>query len=183
MQVNSKRHSSELIKQLGINGAPEITMDVYDKDKIEMFCNKYPEPVYILRDLDNPSGMFFVCRSKDECLENAKKYTGTFSLAVSCVSYEGKILLGEVMIKNNRIIIGARNDKESHHRNIYDNPIINLDTDWDDKRLWKVEGIELLFNYLVSKKLFDVIVEFVVYDHKVGTHNNEVLVVELRSNY
>ena len=104
-------------------------------------------------------------------------------MAVSCVSYTGKILLGEVMIKNNRIIIGARNDKDSHHRNIYDNPCINLDTDWDDKRLWKVNGVEDLFNYLVSKKLFDVIVEFVVYDHGVGTHNNNVLVVELRSNY
>lgn len=183
MEVKSKRHSSELIKQLEINGVPEIIFTTYDAAKIEIFCELNPASVYVLRDLSNPSGQYYICKSKQECIDNAKNYNGAFSLAISCVSYEGKVLLGEIMISNNRVMIGARNDKESHHRNIYDNPCINLDTTWDDKRLWKVAGVEDLFNYLTAKNIFDTIVEFVVYDHKVGTQNNNVLVVELRSKY
>ena len=183
MIVKSKRHSSELIKQLNLNGVPEILFKEYDANAIEMFCDKYQEPVYILRDLDSPSGMYFICKSKQECIDNAKNYKGQFSLAVSCVSYTGKVLLGEIMISNNRVVIGARNDKDSHHRNIYDNPCIRLDTNFDDKRLWQTHGVEDLFNYLVNKNIFDTIVEFVVYDHPVGVHGNNVLVVELRSNY
>lgn len=183
MKVKSKKHSSELIKQLGLNGVPEATFKTYDVQAIENFCNENPANTYILRDLDNPSGKFFVCKSKQDCIENSKEYSGNFSLAVSCFAYDGRILLGEAMLSNNRIVIGARNDLLAHHRNIYDNPCINLDTNWDDKRLWKVPGVEDLFNYLASKSLYDVIVEFVVYDHKVGVENNNILIVELRSDY
>lgn len=183
MEVKSKRHSSELIRDLNLNRVPEMILDKYDASKIEDFCNQYQEPVYILRDLDSPSGMFFVCKSKEECLKNAKNYPGHFSLAVSYSSYTGKVLLGDIMIDNNRVVIGARNDSASHHRNIYENACINLDTDWDDKRLWKVHGVEKVFNYVLSKNIFNVVVEFVVYDKKVGVNNEDVLIVELRSKY
>ena len=183
MIIKSKKHSSELIKKLDLNRVPEILLDEYDYDKISAFCDKYKEPLYILRDLESANGMYFFCKSKSECLENAKEYKGRFSLAVSCSSYEGKILLGDIMIGDNRVVIGARNDPLSHHRNIYDKPCICLDTDWDDKRLWKVDGVEKLFNYILSKKLFNVVVEFVVYDRKVGINQDEVLIVELRTDY
>ena len=183
MDIKSKRHSSELIKKLNLNGVPEVLFKEYDEVKIGEFCDKYKDPIYILRDLSCPSGKYFICKSKDDCLMNAKNYDGEFSLAVSCGSYTGKILLGEILISNNRVVIGARNDKESHHRNIYDNPCINLDTDWNDKRLWKIDGVEKLFNYLASNKIYDTIVDFVVYDHEVGINNNDVLIVELRSKY
>ena len=162
---------------------PEIVLHEYDECKISLFCDTYVEPVYMLRDLSNPNGKYFICKSKKECLENAKYYTGEFSLCVSYASYEGKILLGDIMISNNRVVIGARNDKESHHRNIYENPCINLDTEWDDKRLWRVDGVNEVFDYLLSKNVLDVLVEFVVYDKEVGVNNNRVLIVELRSKY
>ena len=183
MDIYSKRHSSELIEKLNLNRVPEILLKKYDEKQISEFCDRYQEPVYILRDLDSPNGMFFVCRSKIECLENAKNYPGQFSLAVSYSSYTGKVLLGDIMISNNRVVIGARNDSASHHRNIYENPCINLSTDWDDKRLWKVDGVEQAFNYLLNKNIFDVVVEFVVYDKKVGVNQDNVLIVELRSKY
>ena len=183
MNVMSKKHSSELISKLNLNRVPEILIEKYDENKIDEFCKKYQEPVYILRDLDSPSGLFFVCKSKKECIENAKNYPGHFSLAVSYSSYTGKVLLGDIMISNNRVIIGARNDAASHHRNIYENPCINLDTEWDDKRLWRVDGVEKVFNYLLSKNILDVVVEFVVYDKKVGVNQDNVLIVELRSKY
>lgn len=183
MIVRSKKHSSELIKRLGLNGVPEEVFTRYNRETIEYFCDSNPASKYILRDLDNPSGKYFICNSKDECINNAKEYNGAFSLAVSCFAYDDRILLGEVLISNNRIVIGARNDQGAHHRNIYDNPCINLDTDWDNKKLWTVNGVEEVFNYLTSKNIYDVIVEFVVFNHPVGLHNNRVLIVELRSNY
>ena len=64
MNVLSKKHSSELIRDLNLNRVPEILLDSYDEMKIGDFCDKYNEPIYILRDLESPNGMFFVCKSK-----------------------------------------------------------------------------------------------------------------------
>lgn len=183
MEIMSKRHSSEMIKKLNLNRVPEIVLDKYDEEAISSFCDEYLAPIYLLRDLSIPNGKYFFCKSKQECLENAKYYTNEFSLCVSCASYEEKILLGDIMISNNRVLIGARNDKESHHRNIYEKPCINLDTDWNDKRLWRIDGVSEVFNYLLSKNVIDVIVEFVVYNKEVGINKNRVLIVELRSKY
>ena len=65
MNVLSKKHSSELIRDLNLNRVPEILLDSYDEMKIGDFCDKYNEPIYILRDLESPNGMFFVCKSKE----------------------------------------------------------------------------------------------------------------------
>ena len=183
MEILSKRQSVEIIKKLDLNRVPEIILNEYDEGAINLFCDTYVDRVYMLRDLSSPSGKYFACKSKKECLENARYYKGEFALCVSYESYEGKVLLGDIMISNNRVIIGARSDKESHHRNIYENPCINLDTDWDDKRLWRVDGVKEVFDYLLSKHILDVFVEFVVYDRNVGVNNNCVLIVEMRSKY
>ena len=38
-------------------------------------------------------------------------------------------------------------------------------------------------NYIVIHNLYDVIVEYVVYDKPVGFNNDKVLITELRSDY
>ena len=60
------------------------------------FCDKYVVSRYILRDLENPIGQYYFCKSKEECVDYAKNYKGAFSLGVSCFAYKNIVLLGDI---------------------------------------------------------------------------------------
>jgi len=183
MKILSKAHSASIISKLNLNRVPEIVCDIYEASVIESFCDKYVVKKYILRDVENPSGKYFLCHNKDECLKSAKEFLGAFSLAVSCFSYENIVLLGEIYLTKDGIIIVGSDDKTVHHRNVYQKAIINCNTTLDDDKIWKVDGVEDLIAYIVKHNLYDVIVEYVVYDKPVGINNEKVLIVELRSDY
>lgn len=183
MKITSKRHSASIISKLNLNRVPEIVCETYEASVIESFCDKHIENTYILRDVENPSGKFFVCHSKDECLDNAKNYSGAFSLAVSCFAYENIVLLGEIYLTKDSITIVGSNDKTAHHRNVYQKATINKNTTLDDDEIWEVPGVEDLIAYIIKHNLYDVIIEYVVYDKPVGINNDKVLIVELRSDY
>ena len=183
MKILSKKQSSEIIKKLGLNRVPEIILSQYDKDAICNFCNTHPSTKYILRDLDNPNGKYFSCKDKDECINNATNYIGNFSLAISCFSYNKIVLLGEILINKSQISLIARDDENANHRNIHENPKYNIITNIEDNKLWKIDGFEDIANCIIKHRLYDIIVEFVVYDKCVGTNNEKALIVELRSEY
>jgi len=183
MKIESKKHSASVIKKLNLNRVPEIVCDVYEASVIESFCDKYVANKYILRDVENPSGKYFICKSKQDCLTYAKEYSGSFSLAISCFAYENIVLLGEVLLIKDKITIVATNEIGVAHRNVYQKAIINTTTSLYDDAVWAVEGAESLINYIVEHNLYDVIIEFVVYDKPVGVNNNKVLITELRSDY
>lgn len=183
MKINSKKHSASIISKLNLNRVPEIVCEIYEASVIESFCDKYVEKKYILRDVENASGKYFLCHNKDECLKSAKEYSGAFSLAVSCFSYENIVLLGEICLTKDGIIIVGSDDKTVHHRNVYQKAIINCNTTLDDDKIWEVPGVEEIINYVVDHNLYDVVVEFVVYDKPVGLNKNKVLITELRSDY
>ena len=183
MNIKSKKESVRLIRELGINGVPEEIIESYDDDKIRKFCSKYNAKTYILRDLYNPNGQYYLCHSVEECINNAKNYEKDFLLGVSVVSYDGKILLGDIFVNKEKIVLTARTDKNSHHRNIYSEPEIMLDTNWLDKKLYRIPGVDMLLKYITDHSLYDTIIEFVVYDNKVGLKNENVLIVEFRNDY
>lgn len=183
MNIKSKKHSNEVIKMLNLNRVPENVFPVYNEQMITEFCLKNPSSMYILRDVENPSGNYYLCKTKEDCIINAKNYTGAFSLGISCFAYTNIVLLGEIVLTKNDITIVATDDKTLNHRTVYQNPIINKTTTIEDNSLFDIDGVELVINYLAEHNLYDVIVEFVVYDKPVGTNNDKVLIVELRSNY
>ena len=183
MRIESKKQSASIIKMLNLNRVPEVVCDVYETAVIESFCDKYVAKTYILRDVENPSGKYFLCNNKAECLVNAKEYKGSFSLAISCFAYENIVLLGEMCLTKDSILIVGSNDKNTRHRNVYQNAIINTKTTIDDNSIWSVNGVKEIFQYVVEHNLYDVIVEFVVYDKPVGLNRDKVLITELRSDY
>ncbi|MBR1987944.1 MAG: hypothetical protein IKA36_02775 [Clostridia bacterium] len=104
-------------------------------------------------------------------------------MAVSCFAYENIVLLGEICLTKDGVTIVGSNHKDAHHRNVYQKAIINCKTTLDDDKIWDVLGVEELIAYVAGHNLYDVIVEFVVYDKPVGVNNQKVLIVELRSDY
>ena len=183
MQIKSKKESSNLIKNLNLNRVPELVLNTYNENEITKFCEANKSNLYILRDLVNPNGSYYFCKTKEEVLKNAINYKGAFSLAISCFAYDNRILVGDILITKENITITARNDKDANHRNIYENPLINLTTTLEDDRLWSIKGCKEIITYVIDHNLYNIIVEFVVYNKNVGTNNEKVLIVELRTNY
>ena len=103
MKILSKEESSKIISRLNLNGVPEVVFHKYDREAVEKFCDKYVVSRYILRDLENPSGQYYFCKNKAECVESAKNYKGAFSLGVSCFAYKNIVLLGDVQLKKDSI--------------------------------------------------------------------------------
>ena len=47
--------------------------------------------------MSTPTGKYYFASNLEECLTYAKTYENTFSIGISCFSYGGVILLGEIL--------------------------------------------------------------------------------------
>lgn len=183
MQARNKNESFRLMNMLGVNRVPEVIVKKEDIKDIKRFFEANEGMRFVMRDNENPQGKYFFVSSYQECLENAKNYAGNFSIAVSFNSFGRKVLLGDIKVSGNNVDLTARTDQESSHRNIHSEPQIALHTTLVDEKIWRVPGFEKLMSYIVDYRLYDVIVEFVVFENKVGIKDEEVLIVEIRSQY
>ena len=179
MKILNKTDSLNQIRKLGLNTVPEIVVSPSNLIKIDEFVKKYPASQYVLRDTSQPLGQYFYA-SKDGVKEIAKNFTSNFSLAVSFYSYGKFLLIGDIMISGDRVELTASTNNNSNHRNADE---ISIYSNLYDDELWKIKGFSELAKYIADKNLMDIIVEFVVFDKKVGTKKEKVLITELRTEY
>lgn len=179
MKIASKQDSFNQIKKMRLNRVPEIITDNSNPNEVIAFMDKHPASTYVLRDVRYAIGKTFFITNKEECLEKIKKYDGLFSLAVSIKSYSGRKLIGDIFVSGDNVQLTYSTDENANHRNLEKSLYSNL---YDDA-LWDIPGFNDLIKYITDKNLLNVIVEFAVYDHPVGTNKEKVLIVELRTDY
>ncbi len=179
MKILNKTDSLTQIKKLGLNTVPETVIAPNNIDKLQEFIKKYPAKQYVLRDVENPLGNYYYA-NKDEIESISKKYTTSFSIAVSFYSYGELTLIGDIFVSGDKVELTASTNKNANHRNADD---ISVFTNMYDDKLWKIPGFNDLIKYIADKNLMNLIVEFVVFDHKVGTKKEKVLITELRTEY
>ncbi len=188
MKITSKKDSLSVMKKLGLNYFDEIVASVDDLKTIEKFFTKNKAKQYIMRSVDKTLGGFCFVKDFEECKKALKDFKGDFMLGVSFRTYEKNIvLLGDIEVKNDGMFfhtnLTARDDEQATHRNIYEEPKYNLSVNFDDDKLWKIRGFQELAKYISEHDLYDVIIEFVVFDIPVGIKKEKVAICELRSNY
>ena len=100
---------------------------------------------------------------------------------------EDLILVGDIIVhkdfSSQSVDLTARDDIEATHRNIYENPKCNIHADIEDDRLWKIPGMSKVMKYIADHELYNVIIEFSVYDMKLGVNKENVVISELRTTY
>ena len=188
MIIRNKKESIEKIKEMELNYFNEQIFAVNDLEGIEKFFNENDAKEFCLRNPEKTSGEFFFVNSFEECKEKLKNYEKFVTVCVSSNEYdEDIILLGDIKVQKDYsgeiIDITARTDKSANHRNIYENPEYNYHTSLEDERLWNIPGFSKLIRYVTDHELYDVVVEFVVYDCPVGVNKENIVVYELRSDY
>ena len=186
--VRNKKESVEIMKELGVNYFPLQVFEKEDIKGIEKFFNDYPSKEYILRNTDKAKGGFYFVNNFNEALSFLEKFEKRVTVGVSYNPFKNNIVLvGDIKIEKSEdnvfVNLTARTDKNATHRNIYDKPKYNLNCTIEDDKLWEIDGMGDILKYITEYGLLNCIVEFAVYDKKLGVNNENVVISEIRTGY
>ncbi len=188
ISIKDKKDSVMKMKELRLNYFPLDVFKVDDIKGIESFFNDNPSNEYVLRSANKAKGEFFFVKNFEEAVDKLHYFEDEVTVCVSYNEYnEDIILLGDIIVHKDfdreSIDLTARTDSEATHRNIYEKPEYNLHTSIEDDNFWKIPGIAKLMRYISDNELYNVIIEFAVYDCPLGVNHQNVVISELRTGY
>ncbi len=184
MKIINKLESINTINKLKLNKFPEQLFKTNEENKVIKFINKYPAKYYAIRDKSKANGIFKLQVSKEDVLQEIKDYS-LYTINVSSINYkENQLLVGEIQIlRNNEVYLTLSKDPSASVRDALKNPDYNLKTNIFDEKLNNIPYFDLIYNYIVNYELYDIIVEFALFDKNVGIKNEQVIIYELRTDY
>ena len=185
IRIENKRQSMEYIQNLHLNILPEQYFEQFKEDEIIRFLKNYPADYYAVRIKDKAmSSKHKLAVPYDEVLIYCKDLVH-FTLNVSSYCYRNnQVLVGEIKILDNMEIEYILSNNPSYSvRNCYENPDYAGKSDIYDKKLLKIKGINEIIDYILKNDLTNIIVEFTVFDCKIGRNNENVVIWELRTDY
>lgn len=184
IKIKNKEHSINLIKNMNLNSMPQSVLTKNNLDAIKKFFEKNKAEEYIVRDIISPMGKYQFVKNYDDCLNYLSTISANkFCISVSFRTIPNRILLGDIFVKDNMVTLNASTSETANHRNIYDSHQIMLNCELFDDKLWDVAGFEKLIDYIHKYNLYEVIVEFAIFKNKVGIKKDNVVIIELRSEY
>ena len=184
MIIRNKLDSINMINKLDLNKFPEMLFRENEEDKIKTFIDSYPADFYAIRDKSKAGGLFKLKVDCDKVLDEIKGYN-LFTINVSSANYiDNQLLVGEIeFLSNGEVYAILSIDPTASVRDAIANPTFNFKTDIFDKGLNKIPHFDFIYQYISNNKLLDVIVEFALFDKKVGLKRQKIIVYELRTHY
>ena len=184
MVINNKMESSKMINKLSLNKFPEQIFRQNEEDKIKEFLEKYPAMYYAIRDKSIAGGVFKLKIVADKVLDEIGGYN-LFSINVSSINYsDNQLVVGEIeFLSNGEVYAILSLDNEASVRDANRNPNFNFKTTIFDKKLSLIPHFDYIYKYVSDHRLYDVIVEFALFDKEIGERKDKIIVYELRTNY
>ena len=184
MIIKNKLESIKKINELCLNKFPEELFRSGEEIKVQEFLEKYPAKFYAIRDKSKACGTFKLKVSSGDVLAEIKDYN-LFTINVSSYNYvENQLLVGEInILANGEVYLILSIDPTASVRDAIRNPDFNLKTNIFDKRLNEIPYFDYVFQYILSNNLYDVIVEFALFNKNVGINDEKIIIYELRTDY
>lgn len=184
MIIKNKIESINKIKELELNKFPEQLYKAGEENKVQEFLQRYPAKYYAIRDRSKAGGVFKLKVFYDKVLEEIGEYD-LFSINVSSANYvDNQLLVGEIeFLSGGEIYATLSIDPTASVRDALSNPSFNLKTNIFDKRLNHIPHFDQIYAFISEHNLYNVIVEFALFDKEVGIKNENVIVYELRTHY
>lgn len=184
MIIKTKLESINKINELNLNKFPEQLFRNDEEFEVQKFLNSYPANFYAIRDKSKVGGTFKLKVAYNRVLDEIKEYS-LFTINVSSANYvDNQLLVGEIeFLSNGEVYAILSVDPTASVRDVLSNPTFNLKTDIFDKQLSKIPHFDYIYQYISNNNLYDVIVEFALFDKNVGIKNEKVIVYELRTHY
>lgn len=184
MLIRNKLESMKKISELGLNKFPEQLFKADEQEKVKEFLTCYPAQYYAIRDKSRAGGIFKLKVPAKDVLAETSDYN-LFTINVSSANYvENQILVGEIEILSNGEVYATLSvDPAASVRDALRYPTFNLKTDIFDKKLNRIPHFDLIYQYIVTHNLQNVIVEFALFNTGVGIKKEKIIVYELRTHY
>jgi len=184
MFIKNKLESMKKISELGLNKFPEQLFKAGEQEKVREFLTCYPAQYYAIRDKSKAGGIFKLKVAANDVLAEINDYD-LFTINVSSANYvENQLVVGEIQILSNGEVYATLSvDPTASVRDALRNSTFNLKTDIFDKKLNKIPHFDLIYEYIITHNLQNVIVEFALFDKKVGIRKERIIVYELRTHY
>lgn len=184
MVIKNKLESISKINELKLNKFPEMLFKEKEETKVQKFIDEYPAEFYAIRDKSKAGGTFKLKVDYNKVLDEIKGYN-LFTINVSSANYvDNQLLVGEIEFMSNGEVYAILSiDPTASVRDALANPTFNLKTDIFDNKLNKIPHFDYIYQYISNNNLYDVIVEFALFDKEVGIKHEKVIVYELRTHY
>lgn len=180
--VKSKKESRDLIQKLGVNTVPEIFVNKNDTSKIEQFFLNNKADLYVIRHSGKADAHYEYVKNFDEFKNVLDNFGNEIIVAVSINSYKNKILLGAIEVDGEKIHLCATTNPKLDHRTMYNGTAeYMIETDIFDNKLSDIPQINYLFDYIQKYSLYNVTIEFTIYDRPVGINNERIIINEIRN--
>lgn len=185
IKIKNKQESLKYIKEFNLNILPEEYFEGYDISKIKQFIETYPAEFYAVRDKEKSgSSKHKLAVPYNEVIDyckNLKKYT----VNVSSYCYRNhQICVGEILIYDNMDIeYIISNNPNFSVRDVYKEPDYRGKTNIYDKKFLKIKGVNEIIDYILLHNLTNIIVEFTVFNCKLGKNKENIIIWELRTEY
>ena len=184
MIIKNKIESMKLINELGLNKFPEQLFNKNEEDKVKKFIECYPAKYYAIRDKSKTRGIFKLKVSADRIFDEIKDYN-LYSINVSSINYvDNQLLVGEIeILSNGEVYAILSTNPAASVRDVITNPDFNFKTTLFDKKLNEIPYFDYIYKYISDNNLYDLIVEFALFNKNVGINNEKIIVYELRTDY
>ena len=185
MIIKNKIESVKKIKELKLNTFPEQLFKKGEEEKVLEFVNKYPADYYAIRDKSTVGGNFKLKAKRSNILEEIKNYE-LYTINVSSINYaKNQIMEADIEVKRNGdIYVTISKNPESNVRDNIEDVYMSLKTNiFDNKTLNRIPEFDYIYSYLYKHNLFDVLVEFSLFDKPLGINNERIIIWELRTHY
>jgi len=185
LRIFNKIESVEYIRKLKLNAFPERLFKKGDEKDLISFLDAHPVKYYAIRDKTKMnSSKFTLNATKEEVLilcKEMEKYT----VNISSHNYrDNQVIVGEIQIKpDEQLYLIASSNPNHSLRDAYQEPTYNMVTYLNDAKLKKIDGLNIIIEYIINHNLQDIIVEFSVFNVPIGINKEPVIIWELRTEY
>ncbi len=184
MLIKKKSISKDIIKNLGLNRVEEQVFYKNNICKVKDYLRGSADVLYNVRDMrEAGGGNFLYGLTPGQVINEVVKYE-KFTL-FECLQELDKnnlILQGEIFLTDDcKLWASLSSIKGLSNRKAMENPEFTLDLDLLYDRIPKIRGLDKIMDYIFINYIFNVVVEFSLYDVPVGINKENVLIWELRN--
>ena len=189
VRVDNKKHSDKLIKSLGLNYVPYKVFEgnTFTEENIKEFTQGR-KTLWNVRDYDSYSGNFRIGLTEEQicCLDINKNAKIKISESMKKYDLNNMVIQGDIFVDNKLNVIGTVSKvKGETLREVTNNPsmfeTIRCNIVNEKINVGIRSEIHKIIDYICEHNLFNVIVEFSMYDCSVGITGDNIIVWELRT--
>lgn len=180
--IKNKTESDRVILERGLNRLSSEVFSQGEVERLKKYLNETDFEYYNIREKKASSGSFKYKLTKEQVIQESKDFQ-IFSVHESLAGVDDKLILqGEIYIDADWVMVASLSTvKNIPNREAMKKPEYTIEVDLKSCREPNIDGLTEVIDYIVGKELIGMVVEFSLFDARVGVNNENIIIWELRN--